>query len=149
MSLAGDYPEALAEIPEAAAVAQRLKATKGFDPLDPALMHATIRGYLKCRTKMRMWSTILSFPLFLVILGLMVSIGGSNPGTLVGGLTLTVIGLALSWFPLRTVIRTYKTYVKDMLPVVHGYEDVLRAAQPNGLSGTEAVNRWRRSKGLM
>ena len=50
----------------------------------------------------------------MVVLGVIVAIGGSGYGAVGGGLTLTAIGLALSWFPLRKVIRAYKGYRRVM-----------------------------------
>lgn len=143
-----DYPEALAENPGAVAMARQVRAAQGFDPLDPAVVHTAIQCYLKCRSRIRLWSTVLGIPLFFVILGVIVSAGGAGLGALGGGVALLVIGLALSAFPLHKVIRAYRTYQTQALPVVRGYEAVLGAAQPDRRSGDAAVRRWRRDKGL-
>lgn len=139
-----DDPEALAEIPLAVDAAARIRAERGFDPLDPATLRQAIQGYRKSRSEAVAWAAVSGLTLVLVVLGVIISAGG----VLRGGLLLLVVGILASWFPVRKMARSYRRLYREAGPVIHGYEDVLRATQPDRGSGLAAVNRWRRRNGL-
>jgi hypothetical protein len=139
-----DDPYALAEIPQAVAAAARIKAERGFDPLDPDTLGHAILGYRKSRAQGAAWAAISGLTLGLVLIGAMISVWGA----LAGGLFVLAGGIAASWFPVRKMVRSYRTFYREMRPVIQGYEDVLRAAQPDPRSGLTAINRWRRRNGL-
>lgn len=140
-----DYPGALAENPQAAAVAQRIKAEQGFDPLDPATLDQAVREYRTSRRRAVRWASVLGFPLALVLIGAIIAITG---GPIAGGLFVLMLGALLSWFPALKMARAYQQYLRAR-PVIQRYEDVLRAAQPDPHRGRAAINRWRRDHGLM
>jgi hypothetical protein len=142
-----DYPEALAEIPQAAAVAGRIKAERGFDPLDPSTLEQAILGYRKSRANVGMWGTFMGFPLAIVIIGATISVSATGAAVR-GGLLVLVIGIAAFWFPARKMARSYRVLNREVRPVIKAYEEVLVAAQPDPHHGRTAVNRWRRRNGL-
>src|SRR4051812_46748914 len=103
-----DYPDALAENPQAAAVAQRIKAEAGFDPLDSATLNQAIREYRTSRRRAVQWASVLGFPLAFVLLGAALLVWGA----VAGGLVVSVVGVLLSWYPARKMAHSYRRYLQ-------------------------------------
>lgn len=117
----------------------------GSDPVDPATVDQAVRDYRTSRRQAVRWASLLGFPLALVLLGAIVAIAG---GPIAGGLFILVVGVLLSWYPARTMVRSYQRYFQ-VRPVIRRYEEALGAAQPDPQRARAVINRWRRDNGLM
>jgi len=124
---------------------REIRAEAGSDPLDPAAVDQAVREYRTSRRQAVRWASVLGFPLALVLLGAIIAIAG---GPIAGGLFILVVGVLLSWYPARKMVRSYQRYFQ-VRPVIRRYEEVLGAAQPDQQRARAAINRWRRDHGLM
>jgi hypothetical protein len=115
------------------------------DGLDPATVDQAVREYRTSRRQAVRWASVLGFPLALVLLGAIVAAAG---GPIAGGLFIVLVGVLLSWYPARKMVRSYQRYFQ-VRPVIRRYEEVLGAAQPDQQRARAAINRWRRDHGLM
>jgi hypothetical protein len=112
--------------------------------LDPATLDQAVREYRTSRRRAVRWASVLGFPLSFVLIGATIAIGG---GPIAGGLFISVVGVLLSWYPARKIVRSFQRYFQ-VRPVIRRYEEALGAAQPDPHRGRAAINRWRRDNDL-
>lgn len=136
--------------PQAVAAAERIKAERGFDPLDPEVVSAAVERYKNLKFRMWLWTLLFTLPSLLIIIGMVIAVDPMGQGAAVPiGIVIALIGVGLAWWPFRRYLRLFREWRRQVIPVIAAYEAVLRAGQPDPRHSGHAVIQWKRAQGLM
>lgn len=120
----------LRDNPQAAALAAQIQQEKGFDVLDESAVQHAITRRAKLRFNRFLWILAVAPGTLIAVLGIMVWSGPQHPGDVTAGIVLFILGLPLAGYPLFRVVRSYRTEIREINPVILGHLRALRAAGP-------------------
>ncbi len=135
--------------PKAVAEAARIKAEKGFDPLDYNVVNAAVSKYRRYFWTKLGWGVLFGVPFAVGCITIAAGIGVHRSGGVVFGLVGAAVLFGIAWFPGGWGYRrAYRRHRDTTMRVINGYVLCLHAAYDDPEEARREEMRWRQAHRL-